>query len=272
VTTFFQLDDAADTATNGARHAAVQLSSISKSFGPRRVLVNLNLSITEGEVVVVIGGSGSGKSTMLRCIAGLELIEEGEIRIEGTLVQQARAGHRNRGVLKAGQSIRREIGMVFQHFNLFPHMTAHRNIALALRLVRRMSSGQAAETADELLERVALAAHRNAYPDQLSGGQQQRVAIARALAMRPRIMLFDEVTSALDPELVGEVLKVMRQLAAEGMTMIVVTHEMSFARDVADRVLFMDQGAIVEEGTADVIFTAPRHDRTRAFLSRLLER
>jgi ABC-type polar amino acid transport system ATPase subunit len=254
------------------RHPAVEFSGVAKSFGPRRVLTNLDLSIAEGEVVVVIGASGSGKSTVLRCIAGLELIDEGEIRIEGTPVQQARAGHLNRGVLKAGRSIRREVGMVFQHFNLFPHMTAHRNITLALRLVRRMSGEEADRSAAALLERVSLAGHRDAYPDQLSGGQQQRVAIARALAMRPRIMLFDEVTSALDPELVGEVLKVMRQLATEGMTMIVVTHEMSFAHDVADRVLFMDQGAIVEQGTADVIFTAPRHERTRAFLRRLLER
>jgi ABC-type polar amino acid transport system ATPase subunit len=251
---------------------AVCLAGVAKSFGSRRVLSSLDLSVAEGEVVVVIGGSGSGKSTMLRCIAGLELIDDGEIRIEGTAVQQARAGQRNRGVLKAGRSIRREVGMVFQHFNLFPHMTARRNVTLALRLVRGMSSAEAARTADAVLERVALGGHRDAYPDQLSGGQQQRVAIARALAMRPRIMLFDEVTSALDPELVGEVLKVMRQLADEGMTMIVVTHEMGFARDVADRVLFMDGGSIVEQGTPDAIFTAPRHDRTRAFLSRLLER
>jgi ABC-type polar amino acid transport system ATPase subunit len=253
-------------------HAAVCLAGVAKSFGSRRVLSNLDLSVAEGEVVVVIGGSGSGKSTMLRCIAGLELIDEGEIRIEGTAVQRALAGARNRGVLKAGRSIRREVGMVFQQFNLFPHMTARRNVTLALRLVRGMSGAEADRTADAVLERVALTGHRDAYPDQLSGGQQQRVAIARALAMRPRIMLFDEVTSALDPELVGEVLKVMRQLADEGMTMIVVTHEMGFARDVADRVLFMDGGAIIEQGTPDAIFTAPRHDRTRAFLRRLLER
>jgi glutamine transport system ATP-binding protein len=263
---------AAAVSEHAGQQLAVELAGVTKSFGSRRVLTNLDLSVAEGEVVVVIGGSGSGKSTMLRCIAGLELIDEGEIRIEGTAVQRAHAGQRNRGVLKAGRSIRREVGMVFQHFNLFPHMTARRNVTLALRLVRGMSSAEADRTADTVLERVALAGHRDAYPDQLSGGQQQRVAIARALAMRPRIMLFDEVTSALDPELVGEVLKVMRQLAAEGMTMIVVTHEMSFARDVADRVLFMDGGAIVEQGSAEAIFTAPRHGRTRAFLSRLLER
>jgi ABC-type polar amino acid transport system ATPase subunit len=252
--------------------AAVCLAGVAKSFGSRRVLSNLDLSVAEREVVVVIGGSGSGKSTMLRCIAGLELIDEGEIKIEGTPVQRVRAAERNRGVLKAGHSIRREVGMVFQQFNLFPHMTARRNVTLALRLVRGMSSAEADHTADAVLERVALAGHSDAYPDQLSGGQQQRVAIARALAMRPRIMLFDEVTSALDPELVGEVLKVMRQLADEGMTMIVVTHEMGFARDVADRVLFMDGGAIIEQDTPASIFTAPRHDRTRAFLRRLLER
>ncbi len=162
--------------------------------------------------------------------------------------------------------------MVFQQFNLFPHMTVRANITLALRLVRRLSRAEAASIADVLLERVALTGHRDFYPDQLSGGQQQRVAIARALAMRPRILLFDEVTSALDPELVGEVLKVMRQLATDGMTMIVVTHEMAFARDVADRVLFMDGGTIVEEGDAETIFTSPLRERTRAFLSRLLDR
>jgi ABC-type polar amino acid transport system ATPase subunit len=251
---------------------AVELIGVSKSFGQRGVLQALDLEVAEGEVVVVIGGSGSGKSTMLRCIAGLELINAGEIRIEGVPVQRASAGRRNRRLLRAARSIRREVGMVFQHFNLFPHMTAHGNLTLALRLVRRMPRPEAAAIADKLLERVALADHRNAYPDQLSGGQQQRVAIARALAMRPRILLFDEVTSALDPELVGEVLKVMRQLATEGMTMIVVTHEMGFAGDVADRVLFMDEGRVLEQGKPGAIFTNPQHPRTRAFLSRLLDR
>jgi ABC-type polar amino acid transport system ATPase subunit len=251
---------------------AVELLGVSKSFGQRRVLRALDLEVAEGEVVVVIGGSGSGKSTMLRCIAGLELIEAGEIRIEGVPVQRASSGQRNRRLLKAARSIRTEVGMVFQHFNLFPHMTAHGNLTLALRLVRRIPRAEAAAIADDLLERVALADHRNAYPDQLSGGQQQRVAIARALAMRPRILLFDEVTSALDPELVGEVLKVMRQLAAEGMTMIVVTHEMGFASDVADRVIFMDEGMVLEQGQSEAIFKNPQHPRTRAFLSRLLDR
>jgi ABC-type polar amino acid transport system ATPase subunit len=251
---------------------AVELAGVVKSFGHRTVLRGIDLGVAEREVVVVIGGSGSGKSTMLRCIAGLELIDDGEIRIEGTPVQRATAERRNRGVLKAGRAIRQEVGMVFQQFNLFPHMTVRANITLALRLVRRLSRAEAASIADVLLERVALTGHRDFYPDQLSGGQQQRVAIARALAMRPRILLFDEVTSALDPELVGEVLKVMRQLATDGMTMIVVTHEMAFARDVADRVLFMDGGTIVEEGDAETIFTSPLHERTRAFLSRLLDR
>ncbi|HEY7086758.1 MAG TPA: amino acid ABC transporter ATP-binding protein, partial [Tepidisphaeraceae bacterium] len=218
------------------------------------------------------GGSGSGKSTLLRCIAGLELIDDGEIRIEGTPVQRAVLGWRNRGLLRAAGSLRQEVGMVFQHFNLFPHMTAQQNVALALRLVRRMPRQEAGAVAEAMLERVALGSHRDAYPDQLSGGQQQRVAIARALAMHPRIMLFDEVTSALDPELVGEVLKVMRQLATEGMTMIVVTHEMGFAGDVADRVIFMDEGAVLEQGKPEAIFKNPQHQRTRAFLSRLLDR
>jgi polar amino acid transport system ATP-binding protein len=258
--------------TAEAAPPAVELLGVSKSFGQRKVLRALDLAISESEVVVVIGGSGSGKSTMLRCVAGLELIDAGEVRIEGVPVQRATAGKRNRKLLKAARAIRREVGMVFQHFNLFPHMTAHGNLTLALRLVRRMPRTEAAAIADSLLERVALASHRDAYPDQLSGGQQQRVAIARALAMRPRILLFDEVTSALDPELVGEVLKVMRQLATEGMTMIVVTHEMGFARDVADRVLFMDEGQVLEQGEPEAIFTNPQHPRTRTFLSRLLDR
>jgi len=268
-------DDAEPVAAAAKRTAgrpAIELVRVAKAFGQRLVLRNLDLAIAEAEVVVVIGGSGSGKSTLLRCIAGLELIDEGEIRIEGTPVQRAVPGRRNRHLLRAAGSIRQEVGMVFQHFNLFPHMTARQNVALALRLVRRLSRQEADAVAESMLERVALRQHQDAYPDQLSGGQQQRVAIARALAMHPRIMLFDEVTSALDPELVGEVLKVMRQLATDGMTMIVVTHEMGFARDVADRVLFMDQGAILEEGDPEAIFVAPQHPRTKAFLSRLLER
>jgi len=250
----------------------VELLNVSHAYDHRPVLRGVDLTVVEGEVLVVIGASGSGKSTLLRCIAGLELIKEGEIRIEGTPVQRAQAGRRNKGVLKAGRLIRREVGMVFQNFNLFPHMKVIDNVVLAPRLVRKAERRQARQAAAELLERVGLAEHATNYPAELSGGQQQRVAIARALAMRPRIMLFDEVTSALDPELVGEVLKVMRQLAGEGMTMLIVTHEMGFARDVADRVIFMDDGVVVEQGHPDALFSSPRHERTRSFLRRLLER
>jgi ABC-type polar amino acid transport system ATPase subunit len=252
--------------------AAVELVSVSHSYGPRRVLRDVDLSVAEGEVVVLIGASGSGKSTLLRCIAGLELIEAGEIRIEGVPVQQAVAGKRNRKLLKAAKGIRQEVGMVFQDFNLFPHMRVISNVALAPRSVRGMSRADAERAATEYLEHVGMGEYRNSFPGELSGGQKQRVAIARALAMRPRIMLFDEVTSALDPELVGEVLRVMRQLASEGMTMLVVTHEMAFASDVADRVVFLDGGAIVEDGPPAALFKAPSHERTQAFLRRLLER
>jgi ABC-type polar amino acid transport system ATPase subunit len=256
----------------GSTGAAVELVAVSHSYGPRRVLRDVDLTIAEGEVVVLIGASGSGKSTLLRCIAGLELIESGEIRIEGVVVQQAVAGKRNRKLLKAAKGIRQEVGMVFQDFNLFPHMRVISNVALAPRSVRGMTRADAQRAATEYLEHVGMSEYLNSFPNELSGGQKQRVAIARALAMRPRIMLFDEVTSALDPELVGEVLRVMRQLASEGMTMVVVTHEMAFAKDVADRVVFLDDGAIVEEGAPTTLFTAPTHERTRAFLRRLLER
>jgi ABC-type polar amino acid transport system ATPase subunit len=262
----------ADTSVKAAHGTMVELLKVSHSYGEHPVLRSLDLTVAEQEVLVVIGASGSGKSTLLRCIAGLELISEGEIRIEGTPVQRARAGRRNKGVLKAGRAIRREVGMVFQSFNLFPHMTAVQNVALAPRLVRKVGHSAARQAADEMLTHVGLAAFKGKYPNELSGGQQQRVAIARALAMRPRIMLFDEVTSALDPELVGEVLKVMRQLADEGMTMLIVTHEMAFARDVADRVIYMDDGVIVEQGSPEEMFMAPRHERTKVFLRRLLER
>jgi ABC-type polar amino acid transport system ATPase subunit len=258
-------------AADGAR-AMVELRGVSHAYDTRPVLRSVDLTVSEREVLVVIGASGSGKSTLLRCVAGLELIREGEIRVEGEPVQLAHAGRRNRGVLKAGRVVRREVGMVFQNFNLFPHLRVIDNVALAPRLVRRAAREEARAAAGELLARVGLAEHVRKYPGELSGGQQQRVAIARALAMRPRIMLFDEVTSALDPELVGEVLEVMRQLAADGMTMVIVTHEMGFARDVADRVIFMDDGVIVEEGAPEAIFSAPSHERTRAFLSRLLDR
>jgi ABC-type polar amino acid transport system ATPase subunit len=252
--------------------AAVELISVSHSYGQQLVLDDVDLAVAEGEVVVLIGASGSGKSTLLRCIAGLELIKAGEIRIEGVPVQRAVSGRRNQKLLKAAKGIRQEVGMVFQDFNLFPHMRVISNVALAPRSVRGMSRADAESSAIEFLEHVGMGDYRNSFPNDLSGGQKQRVAIARALAMRPRIMLFDEVTSALDPELVGEVLQVMRQLASEGMTMLVVTHEMAFARDVADRVLFLDGGAIIEEGSPATLFTAPGHERTRMFLRRLLER
>jgi ABC-type polar amino acid transport system ATPase subunit len=209
---------------------------------------------------------------MLRCIAGLELIDQGAIRIEGTVLQSAVLGKKNKGLAKNTEVIRREVGMVFQQFNLFPHLTVMENVMLALKLVRKLPRKTAVEVATEQLEHVGLLTHKDNYPEQLSGGQQQRVAIARALAMRPKVMLFDEVTSALDPELVGEVLRVMRQLAREGMTMIAVTHEMGFARDVADRVIFMDDGVVVEEGNPATIFSNPVQERTKAFLARLLER
>ena len=251
---------------------AVELRGVSKSFGTRHVLRGVDLAVSPGEVLVIIGPSGGGKSTLLRLVAGLEHIDEGEIRIEGSVVQSDRSQARDRGLSKAPASLRREVGMVFQQFNLFPHMSALDNVMLAPRLVRGMSTSDADSLARELLARVGLADHVTAAPRQLSGGQQQRVAIARALAMRPRMMLFDEVTSALDPELVGEVLAVMRELAREGMTMLIVTHEMGFARDIADRVVFVDDGLIAEAGDPASIFTRPQNERTKAFLSRLLER
>lgn len=255
-----------------ARGLAVELEAVSHSYGKRNVLRSVDLAVAEGEVVVIVGPSGSGKSTLLRCVAGLELIESGEIRIEGVPVQRAMTGRKNRRLLKAAHAIRQEVGMVFQDFNLFPHMRVLSNVTLSPKLARGMSRDEASRVAMEHLKHVGMADYSESFPSQLSGGQKQRVAIARALAMRPRIMLFDEVTSALDPELVGEVLRVMRQLASEGMTMLVVTHEMAFANDVADRVVFMDDGVIVEEGTPQQVLTAPKHERTRSFLRRLLER
>ncbi|MGB3985161.1 MAG: amino acid ABC transporter ATP-binding protein, partial [Limnochordia bacterium] len=215
--------------------------------------------IEQGEVVVIIGPSGSGKSTFLRCLNFLELPTSGEIRFEGNLIT-----HHNL------QVVRREMGMVFQRFNLFPHMRVIDNITRAPRLVRKLDPDEAKGQAYALLERVGLSDKANAFPDQLSGGQQQRVAIARALAMRPKVMLFDEPTSALDPEMIGEVLDVMKSLAADGMTMVVVTHEMGFAREVSDRVIFLDDGMLVEENKPDQIFGDPQHPRTKSFLSKIL--
>jgi ABC-type polar amino acid transport system ATPase subunit len=250
----------------------VRLAGVWKSFQSLEVLRGIDLAVQQGEVVVLIGASGSGKSTLLRCVCLLEPIQRGEIQIEGVPIA---VGTEERGRKPDKATVRRmrqEIGMVFQSFNLFPHLTAKQNIALAPRRVRGLSKAEADALALELLERVGLSDKADEHPARLSGGQQQRAAIARALAMRPEVMLFDEVTSALDPELVGEVLRVMRQLANEGMTMLVVTHEMGFARDVADGVIFMDQGVIVEEAAPEVIFTRPTQPRTQAFLRQLLER
>jgi polar amino acid transport system ATP-binding protein len=217
--------------------------------------------IKPSEVVVIIGPSGSGKSTYLRCLNGLETLTSGHIMIDGVDLVSKKTDL---------NKVRREVGMVFQQFNLFPHKTVMENIVLAQKVVRKRKRAEAEEKAHMLLEKVGIAEKENEYPIRLSGGQQQRVAIARALAMDPKIMLFDEPTSALDPEMVGEVLEVMKQLAREGMTMVVVTHEMGFAREVADRVLFMDQGKVVEEGTPEHFFTAPQEERTKAFLRQVL--
>jgi general L-amino acid transport system ATP-binding protein len=214
-----------------------------------------------GEVVVVCGPSGSGKSTLIRCINRLERHDRGRIVVDGIELTDD---------LRHVDAVRREVGMVFQQFNLFPHLTVLQNITLAPVLVRRWPKDQAERVARELLERVGIPEKADSYPSQLSGGQQQRVAIARALAMQPKIMLFDEPTSALDPEMIQEVLDVMRDLARRGMTMVVVTHEMGFAREVADRIVFMDEGVIVETAPPDTFFTSPRHERTRAFLSKIL--
>ncbi len=245
----------------GAVPFRLEVDDLHKSFGELEVLKGVSLRVRPGEVIIVIGPSGSGKSTMLRCINRLEEPTRGTIRVSGTEVT-GRNVDLNR--------VRKDIGMVFQAFNLYPHLTALGNVTLALRRVLRMSRLDADARGREMLEHVGLADKARAYPSELSGGQQQRVAIARALALGPKLMLFDEPTSALDPELVGGVLRVMRDLRAEGMTMVVVTHEMTFARDAGDRVLFMDGGEIIEEGEPSTIFRAPAHPRTREFLRRVL--
>jgi ABC-type polar amino acid transport system ATPase subunit len=242
--------------------AVVRLEQVRKSFGDNVVLEGIDLSVAPGEVLVVIGPSGSGKSTLLRCVNLLEPIDSGRIWFEG----QDLTG---RGVKV--DRIRQRIGIVFQQFNLFPHLRAIDNLTLAARRVAHMPRREAEARAHELLERVGLDGKARSYPHQLSGGQQQRVAIARALMMRPHVMLFDEVTSALDPELVGEVLVVMRDLAQDGMTMLVVTHEMQFARDVGDRLIFMDGGLIVEQGQPKDVLDRPKAERTRRFLRRTLQ-
>ena len=251
----------------------IEVAKVGKSFGAHQVLRGVDLAVQRSEVVCLIGPSGSGKSTLLRCVNFLERYDSGDLRIDGRLIgyEDAPDGTRRRMRARTLREMRREIGMVFQHFNLWPHMTALGNVAEPLLRVRGLGAREAGERATAMLTRVGLAAKAEAYPSRLSGGQQQRVAIARALAMQPRLMLFDEPTSALDPELVGEVLKVMLTLAREGMTMAVVTHEMDFAAEVAHRVLFLDHGRVVEEGPPQQLLADPKHERTRDFLQRVLK-
>jgi polar amino acid transport system ATP-binding protein len=239
----------------------VDVRNVSKSFGDLQVLKHVSLDVGEHNVVCLIGASGSGKSTLLRCLNLLERVEEGEIVIDGQTITNGRVDV---------NALRRKIGIVFQAYNLFPHMTVLENITLAPMRVRNVSRRDARESAREMLARIGLDDKADEFPDRLSGGQQQRVAVARALAMEPKLMLLDEITSALDPQLVSDVLNLVRELAESGMTMIVATHEMSFAREVADKVCFLDQGVICEEGAPDQIFTEPREPRTREFLSRII--
>ena len=239
----------------------IEVRNLKKTFGDNNVLKGINEHISEGEVVAIIGPSGSGKSTFLRCLNMLEEATEGEIYVDDELIN---------GPKSDINKIRQKMGMVFQHFNLFPHLTVKNNITLAPVTLKKMTKEQAEAKALELLETVGLADKADAYPASLSGGQKQRVAIARALAMNPEIMLFDEPTSALDPEMVGEVLDVIKALAKSGMTMVIVTHEMGFAREVADRVLFMDNGVIVEQGPPQEVFGNPQNERTKSFLSKVL--
>jgi len=241
---------------------ALALDGVHKAFGVLEVLRGIDLSLAEHEVVCLIGASGSGKSTLLRCVNLLEPIDEGRIVVEGQEITGPRVDV---------NKVRRRIGIVFQAFNLFPHMSVLQNVTLAPTLALRKPRAEAEREATELLERFGLADKRNDYPDRLSGGQQQRVAIVRALAMRPDLMLLDEVTSALDPELVAEVLEVIRELAAGGMTMLIATHEMSFARDIADRICFLDAGVILEQGPPEQILSAPKQPRTQQFLQRIIE-
>ncbi|PTR32404.1 amino acid ABC transporter ATP-binding protein (PAAT family) [Rhodococcus sp. OK519] len=249
----------------------VRADRVCKHYGELQVLRGISLEIERGQVLCLIGPSGSGKSTFLRCINHLERVDAGRLYVDGELVGYSeRGGKLHELSPRAAARQRRDIGMVFQHFNLFPHRSVLENIVEAPVLVKKVPRAKAVAQARELLDRVGLSSKADAYPVQLSGGQQQRVAIARALAMEPKLMLFDEPTSALDPELVGEVLGVMKELAQDGMTMVVVTHEMGFAREVADRLVFMDGGVVVEAGEPRELLANPRHDRTKAFLSKLL--
>ncbi|ODQ86716.1 amino acid ABC transporter ATP-binding protein [Mycolicibacterium holsaticum] len=249
----------------------VKAEQVCKNFGALEVLKGITLEVGKGEVLCMVGPSGSGKSTFLRCINHLEQVNAGRLYVDGDLI-----GYRERGQKlhemspREAAKQRRDIGMVFQHFNLFPHRTALENVVEAPIHVKRIKKAEALARGHDLLDQVGLSAKADAYPAQLSGGQQQRVAIARALAMNPKLMLFDEPTSALDPELVGEVLTVMKKLAAEGMTMVVVTHEMGFAREVANQLVFMDAGVVVESGPPREVLANPQHERTKAFLSKVL--
>ena len=243
------------------RRKMVEMKDVVKYFGSLKALDRVSLDIYDGEKMVIIGPSGSGKSTLLRSINRLEDINSGRIIVDGIDLYDPKTDI---------NKVREEVGMVFQSFNIFPHKTVTENITLAQTVVRKRSKEEALKRAMELLRKVGIPEKNNSYPSQLSGGQQQRVAIARSLAMDPKIMLFDEPTSALDPEMIGEVLDVMKKLALEGMTMVVVTHEMGFAREVADRVIFMDYGVILEEGTPDQMFNHPTHERTKQFLSQIL--
>ena len=265
----------ASTATNGRAtgRPAIVVEQAHKSFGDHQVLRGVDLTVETGEVLVVIGPSGSGKTTLLRCLNYLVPLDRGRVIIDGEVLGH----HVENGVVRKDRPWvldrkRQQIGMVFQHFNLFPHLTVLQNVTIAPIRVKRVPRAEAEAEARTLLAQVGLADKLTAYPSRLSGGERQRVAIVRALAMKPKVMLFDEVTSALDPELGGEVLEVMKQLAAQGMTMVVVTHEIAFAREVADRVIFMDQGAIVEEGPPAEVLEAPRNERTRAFLRRVVQK
>src|ERR1700728_3924805 len=247
----------------------VKVRDLRKSFGQNQVLRGVDLDVARGEVVSVIGSSGSGKTTMLRCVNLLETYDSGSITVDGVEVGYIDEGQARRRGERELARVRADIGMVFQLFNLFPHLTARENVMLGLRKVRRLNKSEAREIADRWLARVGLADKRDSLPYELSGGQQQRVGIARAVAMNPKVLLLDEITSALDPELVGEVLNVVRELAADGMTMLLVTHEMSFARDVSARVVFMDAGRVAVQGTPREVFGGQPHERLRAFLSRI---